>query len=320
MVTKELLNVLRCPKCTWKLAKRQTQLVCNKCRSKYDIKNNLPLLYYNPDVTLQEKVREMFDETPYGLVGAREVLKNKRKVTLKSLRERPWCINFDIKGKKILDAGCGGGNLLTRFKLLGADAYGLDQTYGSLKQIQKNFREFKERAPKLVEGNIEFIPFADDTFDIINCHGVLHHSNDMHKGFAELTRVLKTGGTLYFMLYHKHSLWKYIKDVLRFSARRSKLAYNLLVKLTPYWMGTTAKQSSPETVFRDNIVNAITDTVSVKDVKKICRKLNLKIKEIRICEIPVLYGLGAWIYDSKWLRWYERRFGWLLYAEVIKGR
>jgi ubiquinone/menaquinone biosynthesis C-methylase UbiE/uncharacterized protein YbaR (Trm112 family) len=314
---KALLDVIQCPKCRSSLMKKKDVLTCKKCKCSFDVKE-VPLLYYNPDVTLQEKVRAMFNETPYGLVGAKQVLKNRKKITAESLKEEPWCIPFEVKGKKILDAGCGGGNLVSRIKLLGGNAYGLDQTRGSLKQIKENFEKYNEEPPHLIEGNIEYIPLKNNTFDAINCHGVLHHSNDMNRGFSELTRVLKKGGTLYFMLYHKNCLWKYVKDVLRFGARRSKLFFNLIVKLTPHWMGTTAKQSDPRTVFRDNIVNAITDTVTVKDVKKICKANGLKIKNIRICEIPSLYGFGKRVYDSKWLQWYARRFGWLLYVEAVK--
>jgi ubiquinone/menaquinone biosynthesis C-methylase UbiE/uncharacterized protein YbaR (Trm112 family) len=318
MVDSKLISILKCPKCNGSIAKHKTNLICKSCSLVYDVRKNIPFLFYAKNAPLQAKVRAMFNQTPYGRVGTLSVLKKHKKITKADLAEAPYHIHFNVKGKNVLDAGCGGGNLLTRLKLNGAYAYGLDQTPASLRYIKEGFEKYNLEPPILVEGNIEKIPFKDNTFDIVCSMGVLHHTQNPINGFEALTRVLKSKGTFYFMVYHKHSIWNYAKHILQFLCRRSKLFYNLIFKLTPHWMGTTMKQSDAQTVFNDNIVNAITKSYSVRDCKKICKHLNLDINEIKIFEIPSLYGLGEKIYNSKWLRWYEKRFGWLLYVEAVK--
>jgi ubiquinone/menaquinone biosynthesis C-methylase UbiE len=42
------------------------------------------------------------------------------------------------------------------------------------------------------------LPFADDSFDLVLGHAVLHHLPDLDRAFAEFARVLKPGGTLFF--------------------------------------------------------------------------------------------------------------------------
>ena len=42
----------------------------------------------------------------------------------------------------------------------------------------------------------ESLPFADDTFDVVNCRQVLHHARDLPQTCREIFRVLKPGGVM----------------------------------------------------------------------------------------------------------------------------
>ena len=44
----------------------------------------------------------------------------------------------------------------------------------------------------------ERLPFADESFDLVFGHAVLHHIPDLPRAFAEFMRVLRPGGTLLF--------------------------------------------------------------------------------------------------------------------------
>ncbi len=149
-----LIEILKCPKCNNKPSlsvKRKKgqeiisgKLTCKHCDQTFNIEDGIPLLTYFPLENKQRKVRKMFNETPYGLVGARDSMKNKDKVSVKTIRRSPWYIREnDVKGKRMLEAGCGGGHLYTELFLLGADVIGLDQTPHSLHRIYKLFEEHK---------------------------------------------------------------------------------------------------------------------------------------------------------------------------------
>lgn len=60
-------------------------------------------------------------------------------------------------------------------------------------------------ASELKEGDAECLPFPDNSFTIVYSWGVLHHSPDTPRAFCEAHRVLRPGGTLRAMIYHRPS-------------------------------------------------------------------------------------------------------------------
>jgi len=58
----------------------------------------------------------------------------------------------------------------------------------------------------LRQADAENLPFADRSFSIVYSWGVLHHSPDTPRAFLEAHRVLRPGGTLRVMIYHRPSI------------------------------------------------------------------------------------------------------------------
>jgi SAM-dependent methyltransferase len=58
----------------------------------------------------------------------------------------------------------------------------------------------------LREADAEKLPFPDCSFDIVYSWGVLHHSPDTPRAFLEAHRVLRPGGALRVMIYHRPSI------------------------------------------------------------------------------------------------------------------
>jgi SAM-dependent methyltransferase len=61
-------------------------------------------------------------------------------------------------------------------------------------------------SPEVKEADAEQLPFPDDSFSIAYSWGVLHHSPNTPKAFSEAYRVLRPGGTLRAMIYHRPSI------------------------------------------------------------------------------------------------------------------
>lgn len=88
-----------------------------------------------------------------------------------------------LRGRTVLDAGCGGGylvNLITRtHQTTGSDIVVTDQTRRRHPEVR--FRE----------ANVESLPFSDDEFDTVVCTHTLEHVQDLQRAVAELRRVAR---------------------------------------------------------------------------------------------------------------------------------
>jgi|SRR3989338_4607106 len=109
----------------------------------------------------------------------------------------------DIKNKKALDVGCGGGFLANEMSKRGADVLGIDYSKYAI-----DFS--RERYPDLnfeqVSGyNLEMFP--SNGFDIVTLFDVIEHVGDQGKFILEIKRVLKSGGLLVITTDVEGGLW-----------------------------------------------------------------------------------------------------------------
>jgi len=110
---------------------------------------------------------------------------------------------FDLawfRGKRCLDAGCGGGRYSIAMARLGAaEVVGCDISATGLADARN--RAEKTLRLRFDEASVLGLPYPDASFDFVCCSGVLHHTTDAQKGLSELTRVLKPGGRIFLLLY-----------------------------------------------------------------------------------------------------------------------
>jgi|ERR1035437_985610 ubiquinone/menaquinone biosynthesis C-methylase UbiE len=106
-------------------------------------------------------------------------------------------IDFVFPGTKLLDLACGDGLDLLHYKELGAEVHGLDSSEELLLIAKKRLPEADIRL-----GVFESIPFEDGYFDVIVSKYAIMTSFDMQPVFKEIHRVLKTGGTMMYLVTH----------------------------------------------------------------------------------------------------------------------
>jgi len=122
-----------------------------------------------------------------------------------------------FKGRKCLDAGCGGGRGVLFMAEGGAkEITAFDLAEDNLETTKKFFREFGfSNILKTKQGNVLDMPFASDTFDFVWCNGVIHHTRDTFKAFSEICRVLKPEGLMWIYVYGDGGIYWYLINFIR---------------------------------------------------------------------------------------------------------
>ncbi len=103
------------------------------------------------------------------------------------------------EGETVLDLGSGAGiDVLLSAKRVGPQgfAYGIDMTDEMLTLARKHQEEAGATNVEFRKGEIEDIPLADASVDVIISNCVINLSADKPAVFAEMNRVLKPGGRI----------------------------------------------------------------------------------------------------------------------------
>jgi ubiquinone/menaquinone biosynthesis C-methylase UbiE len=127
----------------------------------------------------------------------------------------------ELRGKRVLDIGCGQGDTSVWFALRGAEVWALD--------VSERMVEFTRQlaaAHRVVERvhaevcRVEDMPYDSDFFDVVFADGVLHHL-DIQQAVPNLARVMKPDGRGFFLEPQKGSMFI---EIYRFFARDLRTA------------------------------------------------------------------------------------------------
>ena len=118
-------------------------------------------------------------------------------------------------GMKVAEIGCGPGRGTMYLAQAGLDVTALDLSAASLALARR-------RAPtvRFVEGSNLDLPFADESFDLVVSDGVIHHTPDARRAFAENVRILRRGGYFYLGVYNRRRYYYYLYSYLGLPMRR----------------------------------------------------------------------------------------------------
>ncbi|HEX4899975.1 MAG TPA: class I SAM-dependent methyltransferase [Pyrinomonadaceae bacterium] len=107
---------------------------------------------------------------------------------------------YEVKRKveRVLDLGCGNGRNAMYFARQGFSASGLDVSTQAI-EWAKDWSKREGLEIDFRVGDIEQLPFENETFDVVVSHGVLDHvpMPTARNAATEVHRVLKPGGLFY---------------------------------------------------------------------------------------------------------------------------
>lgn len=182
-------------------------LRCLKTGTVYPLINGVPSLFEpirgdGRDVT--DRVKSFYEENPF---PSYEGLEEFGELVSKG-GQNPFSAQL-LKAigynKTVLECGCGTGQLSQYLQLNNNHVLGIDMSLGSLSlAVEHKMRNSLTRS-SFCQMNIFDLAIQDNTFDVVISHGVLHHTFDARRAFAQIVRKVKPGGIVMVGLYNSYA-------------------------------------------------------------------------------------------------------------------
>lgn len=190
----------------------------------------------------------------------------------------PTAVDYKkYKGKKLLEVGCGLGTDSKQFAKNGADVTAIDLS--SIELAKKHFDVYGLKG-NFLKMDMQHLAFKDNSFDVVYSCGVIHHTPHIEKTIEEIYRVLKPGGEIVIMIYHKNSYY-YYGSIMFFK----KIGFRLLgwdITITPEeWLAYGT----------DGFGNPYAEVFTRDEARKLFNKFKqVRLKTFAFCsrDIPVL--------------------------------
>jgi ubiquinone/menaquinone biosynthesis C-methylase UbiE/uncharacterized protein YbaR (Trm112 family) len=167
--------------------------------TRYLVIGGIPRILSQSTSDFVRKNQESFSlEWKYFQFGERnwgQDIEFRRKLFLKALGQEP----ADLRGRLILDAGCGSGLLaIDMANTFDMEVVGLDLARG----IENAYKKNNNPRVHFVQGSVLEPPIRKEAVDYVYCAGVLVAIPDTRTGFDALSKCVKRGGTYFIWLYH----------------------------------------------------------------------------------------------------------------------
>lgn len=250
------MRMLSCPNCRTigLLEVDFDRMNCKNCQQTYPIVNNIPLMFWPEDRRTSEGnvtnyVKAFYEENPFpnyddfDSVGSL-MQKARTSVFAKMLDEQ---LPFGIK---VLECGCGTGQLSNFLSIANRQVFGIDMCVNSLKLGQDFKEKYELQRVHFMQMNIFNPIFKPESFHVVISNGVLHHTHSPKRAFQSIAGLVKPGGYIIVGLYHKYGrIWT---DIRRFIF---KLTGGRFLVLDPRLLDKRISKVKRHTWFMDQYKN-----------------------------------------------------------------
>ena len=200
---RDLAKLLCCPDCKTDLTLHDETpqlpvvetggLACGRCATTYPIVRGIPRFV----ATDQYVGSFSYEWNRWNQVQLD--IANGRRESEETFAEKTGFTPEELRGKLVLDVGCGAGRFLDVASRWGANVIGIDLSFA----VEASQRNVGGRANvSVIQADVFRLPFRTETFDAIFSIGVLHHSRDTREAFLQLPKLLKEHGDLAVWLYY----------------------------------------------------------------------------------------------------------------------
>ncbi len=114
-----------------------------------------------------------------------------------------------LRGKHLLEVGCGLGYDAVEFLKRGVRVTATDLTQSAVVLARRHFAIAELQPEDVRVENVLALSFPDETFDAVWANGVLHHTGDIQRALDEIWRVLRPGGRAIISHFYRRPSWMY---------------------------------------------------------------------------------------------------------------
>lgn len=172
------------------------ELRCSVCEKRYPVRRGIPRF-----VETDKYVNNFsFEWNTHQTTQLDSV--TRRQDSEISFQEKAGFTHEEVRGKRVLDVGCGTGRFMQIALRYGGEVIGIDLSFA----VDAAFRNMgKEANIHIVQADVFRLPFKKEVFDLIYSIGVLHHTPDTKKAFYSVLPFLKVNGKVAIWLYDFYS-------------------------------------------------------------------------------------------------------------------
>lgn len=109
-----------------------------------------------------------------------------------------------LRGKKVLDVGCGGGILSEAMARLGAKVTGIDLSEKALRVAQLHLLESSLVVDYQLSSAEDFSNLNQEKFEAVTCMELLEHVPDPASTIAACAKLVKPGGRVFFSTINRN--------------------------------------------------------------------------------------------------------------------
>lgn len=129
--------------------------------------------------------------------------------------------------KTILDIGTGRGNSLKALKNFDAKKVALDYSYSMIKKTCLSFPDIS-----FIQADVHLIPFRGNSFNLVNCIGIMEYVGDLKSALEEICKSVKAGGYIVLSVSSPH-IFNFLRNLIghRLFLRKPEILKKLLKEM-----------------------------------------------------------------------------------------
>ena len=212
------------PCCEAGLDARGAGLVCVGCGRVFPTENGIHRMFWpheglDRDGDVTELVKAFYEETPFPNYDEHDSLRS----LIEKSRQGVYARRLDESipfNTTVLEVGCGTGQLSNFLGISCRRIVATDMCWNSLSLGETFRRQHEFSQVRFVQMNLFRPSLLPESFDVVVCNGVLHHTADPFGGFEKLVPLLRPGGHFILGLYNRYG--RLVTDLRRIAFRMSK--------------------------------------------------------------------------------------------------